>query len=74
MQARISIKREIIQDDETVIVDDTEIVKVDHIVSAGILLDESAADETLDVLIPWHRVWEVYSHHKGVLLFETRGN
>ena len=47
-------------------------VPVDEITPVGILINDSAADETLDILIPWHRVWEVYCRSEGVLTFETR--
>lgn len=50
-------------------------VDVEAITPVGILIDAGGGgDEVTEVLIPWHRVWEVYSHHEGALLFETRGN
>lgn len=65
MRAKISVKREDIIDDEVVTVEDVETVDVDHIVSTRILINDNAGDEVLETLIPWHRVWEVWSTVEG---------
>lgn len=40
---------------------------VAEITTVGILVDNGGGYETLDVLIPWHRVVEVYSNVEGML-------
>ncbi len=35
--------------------------------TVGVIVDLGAADEAYDTLIPWHRVWEVYSRAEGEL-------
>ena len=50
---------------------ETTEVEVAHIVSAGILINDNAGDEVDEKLIPWHRVWEVYSRVEGELYLET---
>ena len=52
-------------------------VPVIQISVAGILVDVKEGDRdnakrVATALIPWHRVWSVYSHSQGIMIFETK--